>query len=228
MPDIFGDAITDYFNGKTNAEITVSSVDFEDDVIPVSYLFRGYSEMPKIEQLALKNARGKVLDVGCGAGSHALYLQERGLDVLGIDTSKGAIAIALKRGLKKAKVSTFLEVEGTFDTILFLMNGTGIIGTLDKIPQFFHKLKLLLHVKGEAFIDSSDLIYLYENGYNIQGYYGQMQYTLKYNEHQGAPFPWLFLDKENLVAEAEIHGFKCEIIIEGSHYDYLAKLTHWQ
>ncbi len=225
MPDIFGAAITDFFNGETNAEIIVSSEDFEDDAIPVSYLFRSYSEMPKIEQFALKNSKGKVLDVGCGAGSHGLYLQEKGLDVLGIDTSEGAITIALKRGLKNAEVRSFLDIEGTFDTILLLMNGTGIIGALDAIPQFFEKLKTLLKPNGRVFIDSSDLIYLYDDGSEVEGYYGQLQYKLKYKDLEGDSFPWLFLDKENLAEEANIHGFNCDIVLEGAHYDYLAELT---
>ncbi|MBW4968908.1 class I SAM-dependent methyltransferase [Croceibacter atlanticus] len=225
MKDVFGKAITDYFNGINDADISVHSKDFEDDTIPVHYLFRDFSEMPKIEQLALQNTKSSVLDVGCGAGSHALYLQEQGHDVLAIDTSEGAITTCKRRGVVQARQLPFLEVEGTFDTIILLMNGTGIIGSLQEIPAFFDKLKSLLSKNGQVLIDSSDLIYLFDEDDLVQGYYGQMEYKLSYKSIETDWFNWLFLDKDNLNEEAKLHGFNCDIIYEGEHYDYLAKLT---
>ena len=124
--------------------------------------------MPKIEQLALQNTKSSVLDVGCGAGSHALYLQEQGHDVLAIDTSEGAITTCKRRGVVQARQLPFLEVEGTFDTIILLMNGTGIIGSLQEIPAFFDKLKSLLSKNGQVLIDSSDLIYLFDEDDLVQ------------------------------------------------------------
>lgn len=226
MIDVFGKAIHAYFNGNENATIKVKNDDFEDDEIPVSYLFRNWDAMPELEQVALSKCRGKVLDVGCGAGSHALYLQkELKLDVLGIDTSKGSVEVALKRGLNSAETMAFNSAEGTFDTILMLMNGTGLIGRLEDISKFFSKLKQLLKDKGQVLIDSSDLIYLYEHGQEVEGYYGQMRYELEFEGDVSKPFDWLFLDKENLTAEANLHGFNCEILYEGEHFEYLARLS---
>ena len=226
MADVFGNAITAYFNGETNATILVRSENFEDDAIPVSYLFRDHKDMPKLERIALSKCRGKILDVGCSAGSHALYLQNTlKLDVKGIDTSQGSIDIAEKRGLLETQCVSFNNAEGIFDTVLLLMNGTGIIGTLQDIPEFFETLKGLLQPSGQVLIDSSDLIYLYEPGEEVKGYYGQMRYELEYDGKRSEAFDWLFLDKENLTAEAQIHGFNCEILFEGDHYEYLARLS---
>ncbi|NJW54833.1 class I SAM-dependent methyltransferase, partial [Salinimicrobium oceani] len=129
-PDIFGKAITAFYETGDDEEITVHSPDFDDDVIPVPYLFRSYKEMPRLEQKALQLCRGKVLDVGCGAGSHSLYLQEeRKLEVTAIDTSAGAIDICRKRGILDARNIAFEDLSGEkFDTVLLLMNGTGIVG----------------------------------------------------------------------------------------------------
>src|SRR5690606_21671694 len=122
------------------------------------YLFRSYDEMPAIEQKALDLAKGNILDVGCGAGSHSLYLQEKGFDVLGIDTSEGAIEVCKLRGLQKAECIDFLTLDNKqFDTILLLMNGTGIFQNLDNTSKYLQHLKSLLNPKGQILIDSSDL-----------------------------------------------------------------------
>lgn len=118
--DIFGNAIKDFYNNEYTEDIIVQAPDFDDDVIPIPYLFRTYKEMPAIEQKALDISYGKVLDVGCGAGSHSLFLQkEKNLDVTPIDISEGAIAICKKRGLQKAFVDDiFNHNHVIYDTVL--------------------------------------------------------------------------------------------------------------
>lgn len=129
----------------------------------VAYLFRDFKEMPKLEQKALQLAKGKILDVGCGAGSHALYLQEKGFAVTAIDISENAVKACQLRGLKNVKNQNILEIENDkFDTILLLMNGTGIFKTLAEISRYLQKLKSLLTENGQILIDSSDIIYMYD------------------------------------------------------------------
>ena len=77
-PDIFGNAIEHFFYRKDKTPIIVHSKDFDDDQIPVDYLFRNFEDMPLIEQKALEFAKGRTLDVGCCAGSHSLVLQNQG------------------------------------------------------------------------------------------------------------------------------------------------------
>ncbi len=232
--DIFGMAIANYFHHGDKTDIVVHSPDFDDDLIPIHYLFRTYREMPVLERKALDNCRGRVLDVGSGAGSHALYLQqEKKLEVTAIDISPGAIEISRLRGLRDARNTDFFELEGeTFDTILFLMNGTGIIEKLNNLDTFFAHASRLLAPGGKILIDSSDLRYLFEEDEDggiwidpNSGYYGEMEFTLSYKNHFSSPFPWLYLDYHLLELAASKMNFTCKLLEEGEHYDYLAKIS---
>jgi len=200
----------------------------------VAYLFRIYKEMPKLEQKALQLAKGKILDVGCGAGSHALELQnERKLEVTAIDISENAVKACQLRGIKNVKVANVLDldIENKFDTILLLMNGTGIFGTLNETAKYLQKLKSLLNEGGQILIDSSDLIYMFDQdedgAYSIpaDGYYGELTFTVQYKGETEATFDWLYLDYNTLQNAAIANGLECELILEGKHFDYLAKLS---
>lgn len=226
--DIFGKAIKAFFRKKDETDIVVHSPDFEDDVIPVTYLFRSYSEMPPLEQSALNLCHGNVLDVGCGAGSHSLYLQkQKHLNCLAIDTSHGAIEIAKARGVKNAKVQDFFDLEEQkFDTILMLMNGSGIIGKLDRLSSFFSHCKKILNTGGQIIMDSSDLVFLFnEEDFNArETYYGELKFSLSYNGETSDSFNWLYIDPQRLAETASNNKFSCEIVQQGEHYDYLAVL----
>lgn len=233
MKDLFGKAILDYQTNNFPEEIITETSISEADEMSVSYLFRDFKDMPVLEQKALQLTKGKILDVGCGAGSHALYLQEKGFDVTGIDISANAIEACKLRGLKKIKVQNILDLDASekYDTILLLMNGTGIFGTLVNISKHLKKLKSLLNKSGQILIDSSDIIYMFdqdeEGAYEIPatGYYGELSFTMKYKGETEDIFPWLYLDYNTLQNACYANGLQCELITEGSHFDYLAKLT---
>ncbi|MCM8568057.1 class I SAM-dependent methyltransferase [Gramella jeungdoensis] len=225
--DIFGKAIKAFFEENDETNIIVHSPDFEDDTIPVKYLFRDFDEMPPLEQKALELCRGKVLDVGCGAGSHSLYLQNlKDLKCTGIDTSTGAIEIAKKRGLKNAECKDFFELKNEkFDTILMLMNGSGIIGKLKNLKKFFEHSRSILQENGQILLDSSDLIYLFDEELPEQEeYYGELKFQLSYKDSRSDFFDWLYLDPVLLEKEALKNKFSCKIIQKGRHFDYLAIL----
>ncbi len=231
MKDLFGQAILDYQNDKYTEDIITSTSISDEDILPLPYLFRSYSEMPKLEQKALDLAYGKVLDVGCGAGSHSLYLQEeKGLKVKAIDISKGAIKACKKRGIKKAKVKDILEETKKYDTLLLLMNGTGVFQELNQVTKYLTHLKSLLKPDGQILIDSSDIIYMYEDedgGYcfnNNANYYGELEYYVTYKGKKEEPFKMLYMDFKLLKNACEALGLKCEMLAEGEHYDYLAKI----
>jgi SAM-dependent methyltransferase len=232
--DILGTALLDYQNGNYSEDIITYSSLLEDDVLPIPYMFRGFKEMPKLEQKALQLCKGNVLDVGCGAGSHGLYLQEKGLAVIGLDASKGAIEVSTLRGLKNTVHSELLKYEGEqFDTILILMNGVGLAGTLDGLEPFFSKLKSLLKEDGQILLDSSDIIYMFEDdedgGYWIPdnvNYYGEVSFEMEYKKEKSTSFPWLYVDYNTLQRAANYSNLTCELVMEGEHYDYLARLTH--
>ena len=233
MKDLFGKAILDFQTNTSPEDIITETNISEADEMDVAYLFRSFDDMPKLEQKALQLAEGKILDVGCGAGSHSLYLQEKGFDVTAIDISENAIKACKLRGLKNARVQNILEIENEkFDTILLLMNGTGIFETLVKSTKYFQKLKTLLAPNGQILIDSSDLIYMYDEDEDggawipSDNYYGELTFTVKYKGITDAPFQWLYMDYNTLQNAAFANGFQCELISEGEHFDYLAKLTH--
>lgn len=237
MKDLFGKAILDY-QTKNNPEniITETSIS-EEDEMSVSYLFRSFEEMPKIEQKALELATGKILDVGCGAGSHSLYLQKvRKLDVVSIDISPNAILACAERGLEQCFVQDVMSLSSAdrkYDSILLLMNGCGLAETMKKLPKFLQKLKSLLAGNGQILIDSSDIIYMFDEDEdggrwisNEAGYYGEVTFDISYKGEKEDTFNWLYIDYNTLQNAAFANGLKAEMILEGEHYDYLAKLTH--
>ena len=238
MKDLFGKAILDFQTNNSPEAISTETDISEADDMDVAYLFRSYNEMPKLEQKALQLSKGKILDVGCGAGSHSLYLQENNFDVTAIDISANAIEACQLRGLKNARVQNILDLDSDlhqndrYDTILLLMNGTGIFGTLQQTSNYLSKLKSLLAPNGQILIDSSDIIYMFdedEDGSKWipgEGFYGELTFTISYKNQSEEAFPWLYLDYNTLQNAAHANGLQCELILEGDHFDYLAKLSH--
>ncbi|OXA71940.1 SAM-dependent methyltransferase [Flavobacterium aquidurense] len=234
MKDLFGKAMFDFQTNNSPEDIITETTISEEDEMSVDYLFRSHNEMPKIEQKALQLATGKTLDVGCGAGSHSLSLQnDRNLDVTSIDISAKAIETCKLRGVKNAKVQNILDFEGEkFDTIILLMNGVGIFGKLENCNKFLTKLKSLLNPGGQILLDSSDIIYMFDEDEDggkwipsNNDYYGELVFNISYKGEKEEPFDWLYLDYNTLQNGAIANGLKCELILEGEHYDYLARLS---
>jgi SAM-dependent methyltransferase len=229
--DLFGHALSQFYFKKDPAKLYSESDISHWDEYPLTHLFRDFDQMPEIERQALSLAKGKILDVGCGAGSHSLYLQNLGLEVHSIDLSKGAAQIAQSRGVAQVTETSLLDYDGEgFDTIIMLMNGTGIFESLASVPMYLNKLKTLLNPKGMLLIDSSDLRYMYDTGDDksiwvpADRYYGELEFRLRYKKEFSEKFPWLFMDKNLFAHLAESNGWTFEMVCEGDHYDYLAKL----
>ena len=227
-----GAAILDYQTKGKAGKLSILSSMFEEDEMPVKHLFRNLEEMPILEQKALSLAKGKVLDVGAGAGCHALALQAQSIAVKAIDISPLSCEAMELRGVMDAEcINLFDEhLETGFDTILLLMNGTGIAGKIEYLPALFQRLKALLNPGGQILIDSSDLKYIYENedgsfDINLNGaYYGEVDYQMIYKDVKGDRFDWLYVDFPLLKSIAETCGLHGELVAEGEHYDYLARI----
>ena len=229
--DPMGAAIYDYHKTGEADTLIVHSSMFEDDEIPVADLFRQIGQMSELEQMAMHLASGKILDVGAGAGCHSLALKQLGKDVLAVDISPLSVQTMKERGVDAREINFYDDsFAEKFDTILMLMNGTGIIGTLDNIDNYFARLRQLLNPGGKVLIDSSDLRYLFEEEDGslmidlADDYYGQLDYQMQYKGVVGEPFDWLYLDFNTLAYYAEENGFKAELVAEGEHYDFLARL----
>ena len=230
--DPMGAAIAEYHRtGRANT-LRVFSSQFDEDEIPVEQLFRTFEEMPPIEQEALQLAQGRILDVGAGSGCHALALQDMSKEVTAIDISELSVKVMNERGVKDARAVDLYDerMTETFDTILLLMNGSGIIGNIEGMERFFLRMKQLLNPRGCIYMDSSDLKYLFEEEdgsylIDIAGdYYGLVDFQMQYKQVKGAPFDWLYIDFDTLSYYAKQYGFTAQIVCEGDHYDYLAKL----
>ena len=227
-----GRAIYEYHKFGKAEDVVVHSSMFDDDVIPIETLFRSLVEMPAIERVALEAAYGDILDVGAGSGCHSLALKGLGKKAVAVDISPLSVQVMKERGVDARLVNFYDQsFDETFDTVLMLMNGTGIIGNLDNIGNFFARLKQILKPGGCLLIDSSDLRYLFEEEDGslmidlADDYYGQVDFQMQYKDDIGEPFDWLYLDFNTLAYYAEENGFKAEVIAEGEYYDYLAKLT---
>lgn len=231
--DPIGQAISNYFYSNDNTPIIVSSSVVDDEELPPEYFFRNYKNMPMLERLALKSCKGKILDVGAGAGSHTIWLQTKGFNVSALEISALCCKVMKNRGIKEVINSDILHYSDKhFDTILLLMNGIGIAGTPNGLIDLLNHLKKMLNQGGKILLDSSDLIYLYEQddgsfmlNINAETYYGEIDYQLSYKHIIGKPFSWLFADHVFLSDIAESCGYKTKIIEYGPHYDYLAELT---
>ena len=232
MKDLMGRAIWDYYYQENPEDLQTETSISELDDLPVSYLFRTYKEMNALEQKALDLSLGKVLDVGAGAGSHALYLQnDKKLKVTALDISPKSIEICKARGLENAVCEDFLKFSGDkFDTILLLMNGTGIFQNLAKIDQYLQKLKTLVAENGQILIDSTDILYMYDQDEDggvlvpATGYYGELDYYLHYKGDSEEPMKWLYLDFNTLKNAAQANGFKIQKVLQLED-SYLARLT---
>ena len=230
--DPMGYAIADYFSKEKAGRLRVFSSQFDEDEIPVGQLFRTFDEMPVLEQEALDLAQGKILDCGAGSGCHALALQDMGKEVEAIDISPRSVEVMQKRGIQHAYCVNLFDDNflHRYDTILMLMNGSGIIGKLENMGAFFSKMKQLLNPGGCIYMDSSDLRYLFEDedgSFLVDlagGYYGEIDFQMQYKQVKGEPFDWLYVDFQTLSYYAQENGFKAELVQEGEHYDYLACL----
>lgn len=228
--DPMGLAIAEYWQTGHAERLRVFSPMFDEDEIPVSTLFRSVDQMPSIERRALELVRGTTLDVGAGAGCHSLALQARGIEVTAIDISPLAVKTMRQRGVQRVMRQDFFNVREQYDTILMLMNGIGIVGTVDRLPQFFGQLDRILAPGGQVLCDSSDICYVFEDEDGIiklpdtPGYYGELEYRMQYRDTIGAPFPWLYLDPDTLIEQAARHGYHAQVVMQGPHYDYLCQI----
>ncbi len=230
--DPMGTAIAEYYAKGRAAKLRVFSSQFYEDEIPVDTLFRTLDDMPPQEQEALRLCRCRVLDVGAGSGCHSLELQGRGMEVVAIDISTLSVDVMRQRGID-ARVADFFDktFDEKFDTILMAMNGIGIVGKIERLPEFFMRLKQILAPGGQVLLDSSDIRYVFENedgSLDIDpdsGYYGEIDYRMQYRGIRGETFDWLYIDFDTLSTYAGQYGFRCEKCIDGEHYDYLARLS---
>jgi SAM-dependent methyltransferase len=229
--DPMGQVILAYHQGDKEASLDVETSLTEGEELTGKYLFREYKDFPAIEKKAMELCKGKILDAGGGAGCHSVYLHEKGFTTKAIDISRLSVQVMEERGVNAHLQNVCNLGDEKFDTLLFLMNGIGMVGVIDDLPPFLQNIKRNMNEGGQILLDSSDIIYMFmEDDGSVMidlnsEYYGEIQYFLKYKTWTAPPFNWLFVAYDILEDYATANGFQCEKIMNGEHYDYLARLT---
>ncbi|MES2829191.1 MAG: methyltransferase domain-containing protein [Bacteroidota bacterium] len=225
--DVFGEALKDQFTKPPAETLWVHNSYDEPEEMPVDIYFRDEQDMPDLELKALELCKGKVLDVGAGVGSHALILQNRGFDITAMDISAPAVKIMKQRGLKNAIEGDILKFKGQrYDTLLFMMNGIGLTGSIAGLISFLTKAQEMINPGGQLLFDSSDLSYLYQEvAFPLNGYYGEVSFRYEYKGVKGNWFKWIYVDQQTLKNIANKQGWITEIVFEDENDQYLAKLS---
>jgi ubiquinone/menaquinone biosynthesis C-methylase UbiE len=234
-----GLAIRDYFAGDKNAKITIHSSEGDCEDIEVSIFFREFPYIPLIEKAALDLCYGNVIDIGAGAGCHTLELQNRGLQTTAIDIIPEAIDVMMKRGIRDARLRDFRDLKDeSFDTVLMLMNGIGIVGDLGGLDIFLRDLGRMVKSDGQVVFDSIDLReedsdanrkpsdkkpHL-SNKQNSERYFGEIEYSIEYQEVKYPSFRWLFVDAGTLSEKASRHRWRFEKVMDYENGRYLGRL----
>lgn len=224
--DVFGEALVDYEKRGKSFILWLYNSYGGPEEMPVDVFFRTEEEMPEIEHKAMELCYGKTLDVGAGAGAHSLLLQEMGIDVTAIDSSAGAVSVMKKRGVKKVLHQDLSSINEKYDTLLFMMNGIGLTGSLPGLIDFLEKAKNLISPNGQLIFDSSDISYLYDFLPKPKNqYFGEVNYLYKYKQQKGEWFSWLYLDRETMLSTAKQCGWQCSIVADDGEDHFLVRLT---
>ncbi|MGB3779858.1 MAG: methyltransferase domain-containing protein [Tunicatimonas sp.] len=227
FPDVLGNAWLDYWQHQTVAPLLLLPSYGSVEEMPVDYFFRPANAFPPLEQYALDLCQGRILDVGAGVGSHALFLQQQGKAVTTLEVSPAGVQIQQARGVKRALQTDYRDYQqGGFDTVLLLMNGIGVVGSLAGLRDFFHRAKTWIAPAGQLLFDSSDIAYLYEDTDRpADGYYGEVRYQYEYRGCSGEWFSWLYVDEVTLQQVAQEAGWQTQIVFQDDQDQYLVRAT---
>lgn len=227
MKDILGQAISDYYNFERDHTLWVHDTFGPKVPMPVATYFRKESMMPELELKALELCSGKILDIGAGAGSHALALQDHNKNVTALDISPLAAEVMRMRGVDHVIAGDiFQQKTERYNTLLMLMNGIGLVGNIQGLRRFLQHARTLLLPGGQLLFDSSDVTYLYEDGIPVTDhYYGEIRCRYEYRKQKTEWFTWLYIDQHILQMIASDEGWHMEMIFEDDQDQYLARLT---
>ncbi len=217
-------AFAAYRAGRSDAVVIMRTDVAEEERVPVHVFFRKVSEMGVVEQAALAGARGRVLDLGAGAGAHALPLVRSGLEVVAaeiLSTARTALREGGVADVRSGGIET-LEPGERFDTVLVLMNGLGLPGSLAGLDGFLSGLRTHLARGGQVLADSTDPTEWVGPG--DSRYAGDVHMQLEFDGVAGPPFPFLFVDPVRLAAAARRVRMTAEIIASEPDGRYLARI----
>jgi 2-polyprenyl-3-methyl-5-hydroxy-6-metoxy-1,4-benzoquinol methylase len=232
--DPYGQALLDYQNGESYAQITIHRDDGYDSLLSIAAFFRKEADFSPLENAALDLCRGTVLDIGAGTGCHTLALQRRGLHVTAIDMSPQAVAVLAARGAADARRTDVFDLRGErFDTLLMLMHGIGMVETVEGLDRFLRHARALAAPDGRLVFDSLDVrrtddeqhLAYHEANRKAGRYFGEIRIQFEYKGKPGPIFGWLHVDPQTLADRAGKAGWRCRVAAEQEDGNYLAELT---
>lgn len=224
MKDLHGQAAIDYYKEDEHPLLLHNSYG-EPEEMPVEVFFREEEDFTYLEHLAISNCQGKVLDLGAGAGAHSLFMQNLGFDIEALDYSAGCAHVMRELGINKVLEKDYRKLSGKYDTVLMLMNGIGIAGTLNEVPNLILKCFELLNEGGHIIFDSSDISYLYPTDDDKpEHYFGEVKYQYDYKGQKGEWFNWVYVDTNTITDICNQLNVSCEILFQGQNDEFLAKI----
>ena len=230
--DPFGQGLLAQFKGDGVLEI-VERDDGYIDAMNCGTYFSEYEDWPSVEKKAMDLVKGKVLDVGCGAGRHSLYLQNRGFDVTGIDISPLAIEVCKLRGLKKTKVVSIEDLDfaqGSFDTVIMMGNNFGLFGNFKKAQRLLRKLRMMTFDEALIIADTRDP-YRTDNPAHMEYHKanrekgrmgGQVRIRVRFKKYVGRWFDYLMVSKEEMRSILKNTEWKIGEFIDSEGAEYIA------
>ena len=230
--DAFGQMIWAFYKGREVFEIVERDDSYIDAYSPKRY-FSDYENWHLIEQESMEFVKGRVLDIGCGAGRHSLYLQKKGLNVLGIDISPLAINVCKLRGLKKAKVLPIEDVNfnsDSFDTIIMMGNNFGLFGSFRKARKLLKKFHEMTSENASIIADTRDP-YKTDNPDHLEYHRlnkekgrmgGQVRIRIRFGKHVGRWFDYLMVSKKEMEEILKGTGWKVKEFIDSEDAEYIA------
>ena len=231
MKDIQGEALQNYFYHQDKTPLKLYSklqeINVVAEAMPVELFFREEADLPETERFALSQCNGEILDVGAGVGAHSLILQDSQKEVTALEISPLSVKIMKERGVHNALQGDIFKYQnGKYDTVLMMMNGIGLGGSLKNLKKLLLHLKTLLNPNGQIIFDSSDISYVYEDyPIPLNGYYGEISFQYEYKNEKGAWFDWVYVDVITLRTLAKECGFFLQVIYEDyGNNQYLGKL----
>lgn len=233
--DAYGKQMLAQFHG---GKATVEIVERDDNYIApgsqTGMYFTGYEEWNALEQKAVDTARGRVLDIGCGAGRHALYLQEKGLPVTGIDNSPGAIRVCRLRGLKRAIVRPIQEIDkfakNSFDTILMMGNNFGLFSDPASARQLLEKMARITKPGAQIIAgtlnpyktDLQEHLEYHRLNKRRGRLPGQIRMRIRYGKAVGDWFDYLFVSPAEMEKILENTGWRVRELLDSGRANYFA------